>query len=239
MAKNKQLGLPGVEKAEKPEAPKDMSMSAFVGDETADEENAPAQTSLSVYSDKPMFDSSDVTPTMIRLAQGLTPEVQSGDAKPGQWIIPGFDPFDSVTVVPWLFAKRREYRDDEGTMLCISDNSIEGVGDPGGPCEDCVMNKWAGERGKRRPPACTFMYAYVVFVVETGSPALLYFKRTSIGIGRMMNAMVAQGGMRKTVIRLTSKGQKGKKGSYYTPMIAPITGESAAAAIEAAAAKVG
>ena len=198
------------------------------------EEDRQSSGSIAVYEQNPVFDSQDIAPAMIRLAQGLTPEVQAGAAKPGQWIIPGFEPFDSVTVVPLLFAKRREYRDEEGLLRCTSDNSYEGTGDPGGVCEECPMNKWTGSRDKRRPPACTFMYAYVVYIVETDSVALLHFKKTSIGVGRMMNSMVAQKGMRQIAIRLMAQSQSGRKGSYFTPKITPITGDKADTAIKAA-----
>lgn len=214
-------------------------MDAYVGNDqlATTEEDAMGTSAIVAYTDKPTFDSSDIVPSMLRLAQGLTPEVQDGSAKPGQWLMPGFKPYDAVTVVPLMFAKRREYRDEDGQAMCVSDNALEGVGDPGGICEACEMNKWGGERGKRRPPQCTFMYAYMVYVLEADSIALLYFKKTSIGIGRMLNAMVAQKGMRQTAIRLTSKSQAGKKGSYFTPMIAPLSPELSVEAVSAAAAK--
>ena len=221
------------------EEPEKKGMDAYVGETglAVVEDEEIGTSAIVAYTDKPMFDSSDIVPALLRLAQGLTPEVQDGTAKPGQWLMPGFKPYDAVTVVPLMFAKRREYRDEEGQSMCVSDDSLEGVGEPGGICEACPMNKWGGDRGKRKPPACTFMYAYMVFVLETDSIALLYFKKTSIGIGRMLNAMVAQKGMRQTAIRLTSKSQAGKKGSYFTPMIAPLTPELSVEAVSAAAAK--
>lgn len=214
-------------------------MDAYTGPEKAaiDDDEVAGASAIVAYTDRPTFDASDIVPSLLRLAQGLTPEVQDGSAKPGQWLMPGFKPYDNVTIVPLMFAKRREYRDEEGQSMCVSDNALEGVGEPGGICEACPMNKWGGDRGKRKPPPCTFMYAYMVYVLEADSIALLYFKKTSIGIGRMLNAMVAQKGMRQTAIRLTSKNQSGKKGSYFTPMIAPLTAELSAEAVEAAAAK--
>jgi len=228
-------------KTAKPQAalPAPAGMDAYVGKDPAAliEDDEVGTSAIVAYTDKPTFSSSDIVPSMLRLAQGLTPEVQDGSAKPGQWLMPGFKPYDAVTVVPLMFAKRREYRDEDGQAMCVSDNSLEGVGDPGGICEACEMNKWGGDRGKRKPPQCTFMYAYMVYVLEADSIALLYFKKTSIGIGRMLNAMVAQKGMRETAIRLSSKSQSGKKGSYFTPMIAPLSAELSQEAISAAAQK--
>jgi hypothetical protein len=234
MATKKKVEIPAV-----PEQKPLTGMDAYTGEaqlaKIEDDELAPS--AIVAYTNNPTFDSSDIVPSLLRLAQGLTPEVQDGSAKPGQWLIPGFKPYDAVTVVPLMFAKRREYRDEEGQAMCVSDDSLTGTGDPGGICEACEMNKWGGDRGKRKPPQCTFMYAYMVYVLEADSIALLYFKKTSIGIGRMLNAMVAQKGMRNTAIRLTSKSQSGKKGSYFTPMIAPLTADLSVEAINAAAAK--
>ena len=188
--------------------------------------------SMAIYNDKPSFTADDITPPMIRLAQGLTQEVQSGTAKPGQWLIPGCEPFDSVTVVPLMFAKRRENRDDEGHVLCMSNDSIHGIGDPGGSCEQCVKNQWVNkDKGKNTPPECTFIYSYIVYAVEADTNVLLQFKRTSIGIGRMMNAMVAQHGFRNVAISLESNQSSGKKGTYFMPKIAPISGEKASEAL--------
>lgn len=227
--------------AAKPQAalPEPKGMDAYVGEGKAEvmEDDEVGTSAIVAYTDKPTFSSGDIVPAMLRLAQGLTPEVQDGSAKPGQWLLPGFKPYDAVTIVPLMFAKRREYRDEDGQAVCVSDNSLEGIGDPGGICEACEMNKWAGERGKRKPPPCTFMYAYMVYVLEADSIAILYFKKTSIGIGRMLNAMVAQKGMRETAIRLSSKSQSGKKGSYFTPMIAPLTPELSQQAVSSAAQK--
>ena len=37
------------------------------------------------YSSKPIFRPEDITPPVLKLLQGLSPEVQEGNGKPGQW----------------------------------------------------------------------------------------------------------------------------------------------------------
>lgn len=195
-------------------------------DEMIDAESEPETpnegVAMTVFSSTPTFDMSDIMPPVLRLAQGLTPEVQDGSAKPGQWLLTGFDPVDTVHIVPLLFARRREYREDGAEIMCVSDDGITGVGDPGGDCRTCVMNQWAGERGSRKPPQCTFIYSYVVYVAEFDTTALLNFKRTSVGIGKMLNSLIARTGMGRTAVELISKKNQGKRGSYYSPQIVPI-----------------
>ena len=162
----------------------------------------------------------DISFPVLRLAQGLTAEVQSGEAKPGQWIISGEVPLDEVVVIPLLFNKRRELRDpDTREQLCVSIDSMVGVGNPGGICAQCSMNKWTDDEkgGKRRPPACTFFYSYIVYVVESQSVALLEFKRTGINVGKSINTMIAMRGLRNFGIKLSSTGSKGPRGTYYVP----------------------
>jgi hypothetical protein len=215
-----------------------MSMDEFFPPAEIEPEEIGTFTAMTAFSDTPAFDSSDIMPTLLRLAQGLTAEVQAGDAKPGQWLLPGHDPYESVTVVPLLFSKRREYRDaDTNEILCVSDDSRTGEGVPGGSCESCPLSHWVGEGKKRKPPQCVFMYAYVVYVMEAQTPALLLFRKSALSVGRMLNSLVAQHGMRNTVIRLTAKGQQGRQGSYYIPAISPVSTEDAQTALAQVAEK--
>jgi len=190
-------------------------------DANVNEEAEVTNTSMAVFTDTPQFDASDITPPVLRLAQGLTPEVQDGLAKPGQWLLVGRPPMDSVTIVPMLFAKRRELR-EEMDVLCVSDDSIVGHGNPGGICKDCPMNKWTGEKDNRQGPRCTFYYSYIVFVDEHKTAALLNFKRTSVGIGKMLNSLIMRTGLKHTVVTLTSTKASGKKGAYYVAKITPV-----------------
>lgn len=195
-----------------------------VDDEVSNELATVEPTGVSAFSDDTsLFSTADMAPPMLRLAQALTPEVVDGDAKAGQWLITGKDPVDEVHVVPLAFAKRRVLRDeDTGEMLCSSDDAKIGTGDPGGSCEDCPMAKWQGDKGARKPPQCMFYYSYIVYAAEFDGNALLDFKKTSLGIGKMLNAAVARDGFGKVAIKLTAKLNKGRRGSYYTPALVPV-----------------
>lgn len=184
------------------------------------------QSIQNAYTSTPNIDSSDVFIPKLRLAQGLTNEVQDGLARPGQWLMTGEDPFDEPIIVPLLMNRRRELRDDDDNrqVLCRSLDSLHGVGDPGGDCSTCPMAKWTQGRGKNSknsPPACTFIYSYIVYSVEAESLAILEFYRTSIPAGKMMNTIIMQKGLGNFGIKLTASGSKGPKGTYYSPTVTP------------------
>jgi len=195
-----------------------------VDDSVENELAAVEPTGIAAFSnDASIFSTADMAPPMLRLSQALTPEVVDGEAKAGQWIVTGKEAVDEVHVVPLAFARRRMLRDaDSGELLCSSDDAKWGIGDPGGSCEDCPMAKWQGDKGARKPPQCIFYYSYIVYAAEFDGNALLDFKKTSLGIGKMLNAAIARDGFGKVAIKLTAKLNKGRRGSYYTPALAPV-----------------
>lgn len=190
---------------------------------TGNELSAP-RSAIQSYSNKPIIDADDVFIPKLRLAQGLTSEVTNGYAKSGQWLVTGEDPMDKPTIIPMMMTRRRELRDsdDSRTIYCRSGDAVQGVGDPGGDCASCPMAKWVqgkGKNAKNTPPPCTFIYSYIVYVVETDSLAILEFYRTSIPAGKMLNTMIMQKGLGTFAAVVSSSGSKGPRGSYYTPVI--------------------
>lgn len=103
----------------------------------------------------------DIQLPYIRLAQGLTPEVQSGTVKPGQWILPDGSVVDTFQVLVKGMRRVRRYRAGD-EVSCRSDDGVVGIGDPGGPCNACPLSMWSGDDKKRVPPACTLSYQYLV-----------------------------------------------------------------------------
>ena len=188
------------------------------------EETSVPKSNMSVYSDKPSLDGSDLFIPRLRLAQGLTQEVQDGSAKPGQWLVLGSEPMDEVTVVPVAMTRRRELRDpDTRSVVCRSGDSVTGIGNPGGDCASCPMAEWtasAKKNGKNNAPACSFLYSYMVWVVEAETMAILEFSRTSITTGKMLNTMIVQRGIGTFAVLMSSTAKQGPKGTFYNPTVA-------------------
>lgn len=178
-------------------------------------------SALEVYSDAPLFDTDDILIPRLRLAQGLTAEVLEGTAKAGQWIISGYEAVDEVLVVPLLFGRMQELRDqDTREMLCFSRDAKIGTGSPGGACVGCPFNEWTGGKN-RRPPECSFMYAYIVFSWTHDVLASIAFQRTQIPSGKMLNTIVQRTGLSKGVVKLAATQREGKRGVFFVPVVSP------------------
>jgi hypothetical protein len=187
------------------------------------EESQSSAITLANFSNQLDLASEDLMIPRLRLAQGLTGEVQDGTATPGQWLLTGYDPKAELTIVPLLFARNRALRDDEGKVLCKSLDSLTGTGEPGGDCTKCIMNQWMdGDKGKRLPPKCTFSYVYIVYVHEHQTMALVEFRRTSIQAGKTLNTIAAQRGIGNFAAKLKSSKQTGTRGTFYQIVVQPM-----------------
>lgn len=178
------------------------------------------------------FDTSELVIPRIRLAQGLTQEVQEGTAKAGQFLITGLPPMDTITVIPGFFARRRLFANAETQEIqCRSADSIVGVGIPGGVCEECPNSKWTGsqEEKNRKGPVCTFMFSYIVFIVEWETLGILDFKKTSLNAGKVVNTMASRFGLLSPTnpqagfaVTLKSNAQTNpQKQRYYVMSVVP------------------
>jgi hypothetical protein len=185
------------------------------GAEEALAESESQSTALDIYQGEAQFTSEDVFIPRLRLAQGLTSEVQDGTARPGQFLVSGFAPEEDVTLVPVGFARLREYRDPEdgSVILCYSKDAITGEGDPGGECGDCPNNKWVenpDKPGKNLPPVCKFSYGYLFYSEQHDTIVSFKFKGMALNAGKMLNTVVNHHGLRKVAITLSSEQRSGK-----------------------------
>lgn len=184
-------------------------------------------TALDIYSGEAQFDADDVFIPRLRLAQGLTKEVQDGTARPGQFLVAGFSPEEDVTLVPVGFTKLREYRnpDDGSEVFCYSKDALTGEGEPGGLCAECPLNKWTpnpDKPGKNLPPVCKFSYGYLFYSEQHDAITSFRFKGMGINAGKMLNTIVNHHGLRKVVVKLSSEQRSGKAGSYYIPAVTVV-----------------
>lgn len=186
---------------------------------------------LQTRGEETAMDSSDFFLPNLRVAQGLTPEVTQGNAKPGQWLLMGIDPQSSIVAVPLKMTKSQELRDkDTNTTICSSPDSVYGIGTPGGECAKCPMNQWTpgGPNGKNNPPSCVFKYSFLLFVFTEDAqgnlspvgPALFHAKRTSIQTGKVLNTFAMMNkGWGKFAVRFTSANVQDGKKSYAKPIV--------------------
>lgn len=168
----------------------------------------------------------DIQLPRIRLAQGLTPEVGDGTAKPGDWLVPGKPAQKTLTAtVLGIRRTRNLWKFDEMTQMrstvCSSPDSITGVGEPGGDCATCPMAKWTPnpEGNGNRPPACTLIYGYLLQTPEGDIGVYDASTRSANNIIGQLNAFFLQAGGGN--IEVTLGSQLISKGArrYYSPTL--------------------
>jgi hypothetical protein len=213
------------EKTEKPAEQLSMAfddMLTEAGQEAASEAES---TSIALFSDAVALSAEDVVIPRLRLMQGLSKEVQEGTAKPGEWVLTGVPPTDTIEATVIAVAKFRRYLDPaDGSVLCRSEDGQNGVGQPGGVCEACELSKWVNAStpgGKNTPPQCQFGYRYLLDVVGYGN-CVFEMKRSAIPAAKALNGMIVRSGYGTTKIMLRSQKSTAGKGTFYAPVVIPM-----------------
>ena len=179
-------------------------------------------SAMALYQSEVDFSPEDVYIPRLRLAQGLTKEVQEGTARPGQFLVMGFAPQEDVTLVPVGFVRMREYRnyDDGSDMLCYSRDSLLGEGDPGGVCAECPLSKWSEDAdGRRQKPSCAFSYGYLFYSQEHATITSFKFKGSGLNTGKQLNTIVSHHGLGKVAVVLSSKTKSSHGNSFFVPSV--------------------
>jgi hypothetical protein len=204
-----------------------MDLDDLAGSDEEGVHEGTAAVNVGAYTSTPQFTADEVDLLRLRLAQGLSAEVQEGTAKPGQWLITGYDPEDVVTVVPLLFARRREYRPDPDTraIQCRSEDGETGKGNPGGLCMTCQFANWTPDprvAGKNNPPQCTPITSYIGYSITHGEIVSLSFSRTSSGAAKFINFIISTRGMGNFAVDLKTQQKKSARGSFYVPTVSIV-----------------
>lgn len=160
----------------------------------------------------------------LRLAQGLTAEVMSQEAKPGQWLLIGQDPIDECEVVILKAGKARELRvgtGDDRSVVCRSNDAKVGVGEPGGACEECPLSKWVdnGKGQKGTPPACTLIFSYQCYSLTHDALCIIEFSRTAENQAKLLNTMLVTQGFGGFVARLRSTPKSNGNRRWFEPQV--------------------
>jgi hypothetical protein len=174
-----------------------------------------------VWTSTPDFEEGETGYPLLRLAQGLTPEVAQGDAKMGDWLLNGFEPMKDVTIIPMFFARTRRMNDpnDRTRTLCASGDGVTGRGTPGGNCHTCPMAQWSEDprTGRRRRPPCDLQFNYGAYSVEHEQVVQVGFKGTGTGAAQSINNFVQTQGMGKFAMKLTSSTERNGPNIYAVP----------------------
>lgn len=115
------------------------------------------------------LDNEDRIIPSLDLMQALSPEVSDGKAQAGEirnrtdqflYAEKG-EAFEFIPLFAWKSRIRWIPRDEGDGIRCRADDGKRGVGDPGGPCDQCILSTW-GDDGS--PPECTAGFNVMIFV---------------------------------------------------------------------------
>ena len=201
------------------EAAAEMALSRY-------EEDLPP-TNMTSLSMEPDLDASEVALPRLRLAQGLTQEVNEGTAKAGQWVLTGEDPLDAVTVIPLMMGRSRVARDPEDkegrTILCSSDDARTGVGQNpvNGNCAVCPLKDFQQDprTGRSVKPACSLTYRYLVWSIDHGALLEVHFSKTATHAAKYINTFVSTKKLGRFAIQLSSKSTTSNNRTFYVPAV--------------------
>jgi hypothetical protein len=171
-----------------------------------------------VYRTDTDFDQGETALPRLRLAQGLTAEVNAGEAKPGQWVLSGFDAESEVIIIPLMRSTHRTMRDGDNNILCSSPDAVQGYGNPGILCATCPHANWKnGDTPRDRAPDCDLAYGFGAWSVTHESLVSVDFAKTAVPTAQLINTILKSRGMGKVAIELSSGGTQGPRGTYYKP----------------------
>lgn len=185
------------------------------------------------YESDPEFDQSEVTMPRLRIAQGLTPEVQEGTARPGDVLLLGHEPVKTAVLIPVMFGRTRRRADPTDRMappLCQSPNGRKGIGDPGIDCNTCPYARWrqATEAGgKNTPPECSMTYSYVGYSPTFESVTEFSIRATTKGAldaAKKINMFIQAARLGNFAIEVSSAQSKNGRGaSFHVPTVTKIS----------------
>lgn len=152
----------------------------------------------------------------LRLVHGIMEEVADGIARPGQYLVDGVESaMDEIVALPWGNSIRRQlWVDQEGedTMMCSSNDGVNGQGEPGGACNRCPMADWDGNS----PPACELSKTFLLWLPEYKTWAQWKLRRSALRTaGKALNQLILSHGWEKLAVRITSSQHQPKKGPKY------------------------
>jgi hypothetical protein len=191
------------------------------------EDEVTASAPRSVYQANKTFDASETMTPRLVLAQGLSPEVQAGDAKPGDFLLMGNEPVKEVVLVLAGHTKQRRYvPQGQQKAQCYSPDGVQGIGVPGIACAECPLSQWTDTGRKdasgktiNQRPACDEIDSFVAFSVTHGMPVVWPLKGTAAKAARFVKTLSNGLGMGNFAIKVTSEGRSNNGRAWHEPVI--------------------
>jgi hypothetical protein len=176
-----------------------------------------------VFTKNQELDLSKLSIPSLRLAQGMTAEVNERKANIGQFVLTNFPAYDSVVLVPLGATEIRTYKPDpKKPAQCHAPTGDYGFGNPGGECAVCPLSHW-GEyneaTGKSTPPPCKEGVLVRAYSVTHRSMVDFQFLAGERNKGSFIQQQAMSFGWSGFAIKLTSVAKSNNRGSWFIPQI--------------------
>lgn len=195
------------------------SKAELVDDDDAQRTNIPR----AVFTRDDKLDLSKLQISSLRLAQGMTAEVNERKASIGQFVLTNFPAYDEVTLVPLGATNIRIYKPDpKKPALCNAPTGDFGFGNPGGVCEECPLSHWGEfnpDTGKSAPPVCKDGVLVRAYSITHRSMVDFQFLGSERSKGGFIQQQAMSFGWSNFALKLTSVSKSNNRGSWYIPQV--------------------
>lgn len=187
---------------------------------TTEESAAVTTSDRGSWGKMPEVAADDIYVPRLKLGQATTAEVVAGDARPGQWVIQGYQGMATPTVVPIAYRKvHRRLGTQPGKPVACYDHT--------GPADvDCPNCRWQHDPALNKgdfTAVLSSVHNFTVFVEEINGPAAVEFTGTSETAGKMLVGKAVSRGLCNFAVKLGSSPAKNGKGSWHVAAIQELT----------------
>jgi hypothetical protein len=182
----------------------------------------PATVPPKRFDDNPQVRPEDARMPQLRVMQGVSGAVGRGQAKPGDLLIDGGAPRQTMIVVPLKFNRSRRMGSGSGgnyLIECESPDGEEGFGSPGGECAVCPFS----DPARKFPPPCDEVATFMVYGVEDGLIAAWELKRVArTNVSGTVLFLQQMFGFRNYAVAVHTQSQQSQFGTYFVPVVEKV-----------------
>ena len=167
---------------------------------------------------------------VMKILQRTSEEVENEEGKPGEIFVDAL----GVIEAPAQFAplgrtqfriKREDPTDIDSEIVCRSNDSFNGYGDPAGvgedkkhDCRTCPFSKGT-EDG---PPECTHIISFIGYLPEHEQLVRFSMQRTALRAARRLNTIMKGKVFGEVLVTLASRVAGSQRQRYHTPVFKKV-----------------
>lgn len=225
----------------------DAMGNAPAADDAPDLDTPVSQSRPAYASEGFTFGADELSTPILKIAQGLSPEVRDREAQPGDFILSGFGPEESVTLVIAGFTRARRYvpqNAQKATCWASASPPLPLIGQgefKGRACDECPLSQWGRneETGRNIPPACNEIDEWLCYSITHGLPVRYPLKGMAMKGSRFLKQLWNAMGPGQYAVDVTAKSVSQNGRTWQEPDFKLSPNVSAEQALKLAAIATG